>query len=162
MIIQPTVPTGYVVFSDDVRTESNGKIITIGEYTGEMYVESEGPVIFPQLYVTFVYREDPNKLPKDITFVILQKGQREIELARVTCSFPSALLSDVDSQFATEGSKAYAQMRYVHVISPLEITESFRLYARAYYDDDEVRLGSLFVNLQILPSVSPSEERLNG
>jgi len=153
VIIHPQFPGGYAVFSDDIRHELLGKITVVGQYSGEMQITAEGPVLIPLLCVSIFYRDDPASFPKDLVVIVSQKGTDEVELAKFAVQVPVAIDPIVMDPPLDEDGIVFAQVYLEARISPFHVKENCRVNVRAYYDDKEIRLGSLAVKL--LPPVVP-------
>jgi hypothetical protein len=153
VIIHPQLPSGFVIFCDDVREEVNGKLTFVGTYAGEMTVYGTAPATVPMLCVVARYREDPKNLPRHIVFkVIKSTAEEETVLLEVPIDAP-APTPEFDFPVSTDkDAVSFFEIAFISKISPLQVTGDFHLKVRAYVEDDEVRLGTLRVKLAPLPT----------
>lgn len=156
MIIQPSFPSGYVIFCDDVRQEVGGKITIVGAYAGEMTAYGETPIALAQLYASVVFRN----APKDDLYAL------KIVVAMVNAANESKVIStsefeipapekDMILPLLDEHSVPMMELRNIVRMSPLVLTEPGIITVRAYVGDDEIRLGSLDVKIASLNEYQP-------
>ncbi|WP_295491461.1 hypothetical protein [Sphingorhabdus sp. EL138] len=148
MILQPSVPGGYVIFCDDVRKEIGGKVTIVGVYGGELTAYGEAPLSLPQLYAVVSFRNKPNDDSYSLKVVVSMFGSDGE--AKVLSSFDydvPACQRDLLPAPIDEHSMVFIELSHIVRMSPLIITEPCMITVRAYLGDDEVRLGSLKVRI---------------
>ncbi len=159
MIIQPTTPSGYVIFCDDVRQEVSGKHTLVGMYGGEMTVFGTAPAVVPMLCAVVRYRENPEHLPQLVRFevikitpdsrTVLMEASTDIPPPPTEFEFPDSLEEDTHN---------FVELGFTAKISPLEISEDCQIKVRAYAGENEIRLGALAIKL----APPRSEETTDG
>ena len=161
MIINPRLPTGFVIFSDDLRQEVTGKIIIVGAYSHDMIFTQPPPVILPQLVASIWYRLSPEEVPSSIEFrVVFETADEEPAV------FYSHLLDLTKEELPTgapspdANAVPYLEITHVAQLSNLVIAKPGSLRVRAYFDDNEVRLGTIMLNFpppEVTPNSSSAE-----
>ena len=138
-----TSPYGVTIFCDDIREEQDGKRIIIGAYDDGMLVP-ELPSIIPsigfliKIFEPIEYRERLGILkiyaPKD-------GGYEEILIHEMDQSRWSVLENpNFDPEAKFVGSN------YIIRASPFKLNEAGYIRVRAYYGDEEIKLGSIHVS----------------
>ena len=143
MIVNPSFPSGFVVFCDDVRQELTGKVTMVGVYTGQMVFTGSLPVTLPQICAVTTFRLAPPAEQIKPIIRIFQSGrdeslfEMEVEIAAAQPSdFPAQVEQDPDAV-------KFLQMIITAQLQGLVITEPCTLKVRAFVGDDEIRLGAL-------------------
>jgi hypothetical protein len=147
VIINPNFPGGFVTFCDDIRHEVTGKMTLVGTYHSQLNVMGNAPVVLAQLYALIDFRFKPESLPISPTISVFRSDEVE-PIFSVEGHIPAneETLFD-DGSAVDEGSVRFHQMIVPVQLQGLAVNESFRLKVRAFVGDDEIRLGSLKVNL---------------
>lgn len=152
MIIEPPFPFGHTLFCDDVRQEASGKVTFVGAYSGEMNVHSDGPVAIPQLCLVATFIDSPEAITARpfIYRVILAGSAGEQILAEIPFDPPEqAMFDDLPSSEQEVGTLS-ANLRIEARLTPLLVIESCLLKSRIYRGDEEIRLGTMRINLKAL------------
>lgn len=153
MIIQPALPSGYVIFCDDVRHEVSGKQTLVGTYGTEMTVYGTAPAVVPSLSAVVRFREDPANLPRPVRFEVLKISRdQKTTLAEATIDLPAANAELRFPEPLEDEARVFVEVGFIARISPLEISENCQIKVRAYVNGDEIRLGSLVVRLTPAPA----------
>jgi hypothetical protein len=148
-VIAPATPYGYTIFCDDLRQESNGKLIYIGVYTSEMIIFGDPPMLLPTFVAVTTYRERPRESDAPVQIKMFVPGAPDVELELPVASMRS-------TQFAPEieGEDRMHSALIPIRSSPLVVRQEGLIKVRAYRGDDEIRLGALAVKFQP-PPVNP-------
>ncbi len=147
---------GHTVFCDDIRTEADGKMSYIGSYPGNMIVQTEFPVTLPKFGfgIALLIRDDVAKKRRtDIPIRILLPGE-DLERPSFSLEIPFAKMRDQAENARsikpvnTEGDdNQYNQIFANLVVSPLTLSAVGRIYVRAIYGKEIIKLGSLGIQL---------------
>ena len=149
MIINPTYPGGFVIFCDDVRFELGGKTTYVGVYGDEMLFSSSDPVQMPQLCAVIAIRIYANQAPLEGIFRITRASDEEV-LAEGPFEFFSDEDTDSEPYLGSEPEPAlYLEQNIVVTLRDVVIDKPDRIKVRAYWGDNEYRLGSMQVALAI-------------
>jgi hypothetical protein len=150
-VIKRQSPSGYVIFCDDIRQETNGKMIFIGVYPGnDMTVLSDSwPVTISKLSLAISYHENRDTFlsvseiriylpgePEDTPSFRIQPPPKE---ALQAITPPRAFDDDADLM---KGFVTYT------IFSPLVIQQEGGIRVIAYIGDDTFKLGSLYIRRQ--------------
>lgn len=147
MIINPNFPGGFVTFCDDIRHEVTGKITLVGTYHGQLDVMGKAPVVLGQLCVLIDFRFTPDSLPMSPKILVFRSDEIE-PIFSVESHIPATEETLFEDILDIEGgSIRFHQMIVPVQLQGLAVNESFRLKVRAFVGDDEIRLGSLKVEL---------------
>lgn len=148
MIINPSFPSGSVVFCDDVRQEVTGKLTLVGVYAGHMMLTANLPVALPQICAVTTFRLAPPTEQIKAVFRIFKSGQNE-PLFEMEADIPAAQPSDFPPTAADQDPDAvkFLQMIITAQMQNLIITEPCTLKVRAFIGDDEIRLGALRISV---------------
>lgn len=151
MIIYPTLPSGHVVFCDDIRHEVGGKITFVGTYTQVMYINGSLPTVLPKLCMGIVYRQE-NECNEDVTIKVFMPGQDDDaeNVATFKLEAQPVLMPPPTEEFT------FGEFRVFFESPGTPILEEGRIRVRAYRGQDEIRLGSLTVALN--PDVNGAEK----
>jgi hypothetical protein len=143
MIIHPTLPSGFVIFCDDIRHEIGDKATYVGVYTGQMILVGNLPMTLPKLCAAITLRISP---PTEIIRPIIRmhiSGQDQPlfefmgEIQPVTGQQNDILFDQTPDSITIMQMGAFAQMQGIMINEPSKIRVS------AYIGDDEYRLGTL-------------------
>lgn len=155
MIIQPSLPGGYVIFCDDIRHEVRGKTTLVGTYTGEMTIYGTSPVRLTRLAAVIVYRDDPATFPKSVSIRIVKDRPEEEILFNADIEVPQfvpAAATQADPETLT-----FTELRIHGNFENVEFTEACQLKVRAYVGEDEIRLGALRVKIAPVEDAPPPQ-----
>lgn len=142
MIIYPSLPSGHVVFCDDIRHEVTGKITFVGTYTNVMYISGTLPAVLPKLCMGIVYRQE-NDCRDEVTIKVFMPGQEDDaeDVATFKLEAQPNLIPPPTDEFT------FGEFRIFFESPGTPIVQEGRIRVRAYRGDDEIRLGSLIVTL---------------
>lgn len=160
MIIYPKLPSGHVVFCDDIRHEVSGKITFVGTYTNVMYINGSLPAVLPKLCMGIVYRQE-NDCTEDVTIKVFMPGQDDDaeNVATFKLEAQPVLIPPPTDEFT------FGEYRIFFEAPGTPILQEGRIRVRAYRGDDEIRLGTLTVALNPEANdekASASEEGKSG
>jgi hypothetical protein len=147
LIINPTFPGGFVTFCDDIRHEVTGKMTLVGTYQSQINVMGNSPVVLAQLCVLIDFRFMPNSLPISPKISVFRSDEAEPIFsmeAQIPVNEETLFEETPDIE---DGSVRFHQMVVPVQLQGIAVSDSFRLKVRAFVGDDEIRLGSLKVNL---------------
>jgi hypothetical protein len=148
MIINPSLPSGFVTFCDDIRHEVTGKMTLVGVYGGQMVVGGTLPITLPQICAVITFRFLPPSEPIKPAIKIFITGQDEplfmMETEIVPAQAEAAVARDIPSD-EDPYRITFAQMVITPQIQGLVIKEASTIKVRAYIGDDEIRLGALSI-----------------
>ncbi|WP_432814108.1 hypothetical protein [Sphingorhabdus sp.] len=147
MIINPNFPGGFVTFCDDIRHEVTGKMTLVGTYQSQINVMGSSPVVLAQLCALIDFRFKADSLPMSPKIFVFRSDEVE-PIFSMEGHIPAneeTLFEDISD--IEGGSVRFHQMIVPVLLHGIAVTESFRLKVRAFVGDDEIRLGSLKVNL---------------
>lgn len=155
MIINPNLPSGFVIFCDDVRQEVTGKQTLVGVYSGQMVITGNLPVTLPQICAVTTFRLAPPSEPVAATIRVFKSGQDD-PLFEIKVDMPAAKPSDFASPPDPDPDcLKFLQMTLTAQLQGVAITEACTLKVRAFVGEDEIRLGAL----QILITPPEVEEQ---
>ena len=141
---RPQTPFGYTIFCDDIRQEVGGKTTYIGAYSGFLVLEVDFPVTIPMLCmaVNFVIGMSDELRPLSIkAYFDPEEGE---EALLIEGDVPIEGFKAVDARL--QGMDNMNRHAAVHIkLAPFNIEKAGRLKVRAYYGDEEYRLGSLII-----------------
>lgn len=139
---KPITPFGYAIFCDDIRQEIGNKISLMGLYSGVAVFDAEFPVTIPKLCIA-------------INFVLgLEDERRAVKIKVLSANADEeSLIIDgelpveaIENEMPPPGVDAKRLHAVVHIVlSPFVIEKPGLIKVRAYYGDDEYKLGSLEV-----------------
>jgi hypothetical protein len=150
MIINPNLPYGFVVFCDDVRHEITGKDTVVGAYGPQMMFRVQPPVSIPQLSVITWYRFAAENAPSSVEFRLVYEteGGETTTLDSATIDLSDRDFHQVPSNFVDKHALSYSEVRNLAHVRNLTFTQAGRLKSRIYFDDNELRVGTLGVSFQ--------------
>lgn len=138
-IINPTLPSGYVIFCDDIRHEVTGKTTFVGAYSVVMFINGTLPTVLPRICLAIAYREEQDSL-EDVTIKVFFPGDED---ESPTASFdlkPQAdMIPPPTDEFMMREYRLYLDL------PGITLKQEGRIKVRAYRGDAEIRLGSLTV-----------------
>lgn len=141
MIINPTLPSGHVIFCDDIRQEMNGKVTFVGAYSNFLFVNGTLPVVLPKLCMGIVYREETDSLQPVKVKVFLPSDDEDSPTATMAFEPQADMIPPPSEEFL------FREARLLFELPGAVIAQEGRVRVRAYRGDDEIRLGSLTVAL---------------
>jgi hypothetical protein len=139
-------PYGTTIFCDDIRDETTGKKTYVGVYPQDMVVSGPFPALIPQFALAVTYLEPLSMEISPVTIKIFVpsedgKGQLAAEI-----DLP---LSRESEQY-NKDHDPLAQFRATLMafkISPLVVVKEGYIKVRAYFGEEEIRLGSMRIRL---------------
>lgn len=146
MIINPSLPSGFVTFCDDIRHEVTGKTTLVGVYSGQMVVGGTLPITLPQICAVITVRFLPPSEPIKPVIKIFMSGQDEPLFMMETDITPTQAATAVAKVARAEDDPervSFVQIVITPQIQGLVISEASTLKVRAYIGEDEIRLGTL-------------------
>lgn len=148
MIINPSLPSGFVTFCDDIRHEVTGKMTLVGVYGGQMIVGGTLPITLPQICAVITFRFLPPTEPIKPVIKIFMSGQDDLLFMMETDITPTQAATAVAEVARAEVDPdrvSFAQIVITPQIQGLVIREAGTLKVRAYIGEDEIRLGTLSI-----------------
>jgi hypothetical protein len=149
-VIKRPSPSGYVIFCDDIRQETSGKLFYIGVYAGhEMIVYADNwPVAIPKFGFSISIGADDKLFSTIKEIRVYLPGDADespsiqipVPYNESASSMPPALSGDLMRGFTNH-----------FVVSPLLLKQEGRINAIAYFGDDIFKLGSLSVKRSPIP-----------
>ena len=142
-------PFGLTIFCDDIRREVGGKLTFVGVYGANLEIVGQLPTIIPmlscvvQIIIPFGFQYQKFRLT-----IKMISDKKETTITDITSPpGPSASTEDrVIKQLLTT------------TISPFFVEEEGRLTVRAYFDEMEVKLGALDIQVVEPPVVDETHE----
>lgn len=145
MIINPKLPTGHVVFCDDIREEVGGKLTYVGVYKNSLFISAVAPVTLPQLCAAISLRVGPSEKPLTVTIRVLRSDSDEA-LYEVKAEIEELIAPSQPSPFSDENTVPFFELFFPVRMQSLVIKQDCAIKVRAYINDDEVRLGAILVS----------------
>lgn len=142
-----TKPYGLTIFCDDVRTEDNGKHIYLGIYEGGINVVGPAPVILPSF--AFSIRVLEHKNDRDIKLqvrVLMCFNEDVSDEVLVDLEVPQDRWNILDDP-NSDPEAQYITSVFILKLSPFRINGSGYIRVRAFQEQEEIKLGSLQVNV---------------
>lgn len=132
-------PYGVTIFCDDVREEVSGKQTLVGVYGPELHYTGGFPAKLPVLW-SFVRLSVPGSEEYASFDYVIKKEVDEKEISLVGFTHPIDIKKlDDPNKVTTIGLSI--------PIPDLQLEKDCRILSRAYFDGEEVKLGSLNVIL---------------
>lgn len=153
MIVNPSLPSGHVIFCDDIRHEVTGKVTFVGTYTNFMYINGSLPIALSKFCMGIVYRDERDSL-ENVTIKIFMPGDKEDGPSAEYHITPQA---DMVPPPATSDEFVFREYRMFFEAPGAIITEEGRIRVRAYKGDDVIRLATLTVAVNPDPSGQPPQ-----
>jgi hypothetical protein len=139
-VIRRNTPSGYTIFCDDVRQESNGKLIYIGVYEVKMILE-QIPATLPSFCVVVKYIERHGESDLPVVLKVFLPGYEEPMQSELP-------LKEIRAAELPEAMEDPLLTTSVHIkIAPFVIGVEGMIKVRAYRGEDEIRLGTLHVTV---------------
>jgi hypothetical protein len=128
------------VFCDDIRLEQGNKLSYMGVYGGNLLVPTF-PAVLPKLCIAVRITTSPAP-PSSLTFKLLRNEDSiaEREIGREILQTIAATTTDPDET-------PYYMVQTVFQLFPLELPGPCKFRARAQCDGEELKGGSLIVDL---------------
>jgi hypothetical protein len=147
MIINPTFPYGVVTFCDDIRHEVTGKMTLVGVYHSHLDVVGESPEPLINLNVLVDFRFIRGSLSSDPVFKVF-RSDIEDAIIETTAERPNpGDLQPADLESVEPDSILFDQFVFPIQMNGMIIRQSCKLKVRAFVNNDEYRLGALWINL---------------
>lgn len=148
MIINPSAPSGYAIFCDDIRQEITGKTTLVGVYNGHLIVTGSLPIILPQICAAITLRLAPPEARIRPIVKIFRSDQDEpLFVFEADIEPVEPQLLPLKLPHLEQDAVTFMQMGVTAQMQSLVINEPCALKVRAYIGDDEVRLGSLQISV---------------
>ena len=144
--LNPT-PRGFSVFCDDIREETNNKASYIGVYTGVLLTYAPFPLTLPKFCIAVTYMQSPDDEMRPVKLKLLmdREGQESVVVLEGDIQAEAFdQLGPPDPLFSDPVRAAHMNI----VLSPFTIEQECSLKVRAYYGDEEIKLGALVVRSQ--------------
>lgn len=141
MIVYPSLPSGHVIFCDDIRLEATGKITFVGAYSNFMYVTGTLPMTLPKLCFGIVYREETDSLEPVEVKIFMPENDDDSPAATLAINPQPDMIPPPSDEFI------FRENRLLFEMAGVIISQEGRIRVRAFRGDDEIRLGSLTVAL---------------
>jgi hypothetical protein len=143
LIINPTLPSGYVIFCDDIRHEVSGKTTQVGVYNGQLILAGTLPATIPQVCAVISLRIAPPRQSVSPSIKIFQTGVED-----PLFEFEVTIEAIIEDQFLSPDERKNDEFKFMQlsVNAPLQgliITEPCQIQVRAFIGDDEIRLAAL-------------------
>lgn len=145
MIINPRLPTGHVVFCDDIREEIGGKLTYVGVYRNALVISALAPVTLPQLCAAVSLRIEPPAGPLSVILRILRSDSDEA-LFEAQVELEELIAPLHPSPFSDANSVPFFELFFPVRMPSLIIKQDCAIKVRAYIGDDEIRLGAILVS----------------
>lgn len=146
MILNPSTPSGYTLFCDDIRREFNGKLTLVGTYTGMMFIVGEAPVILPRLSLLVTYQEEPGESDAAVEVRVFSPGDDDEAPCFKQIIREAGTRPDGGESRPLAGSKQLQIVRSVIEIAPFVVQQEGHVRVRAYRGADEIRLGTMMIS----------------
>ncbi|WP_062176425.1 hypothetical protein [Sphingopyxis sp. C-1] len=144
MIINPRLPTGHVVFCDDIREELGGKLTYVGVYRNALVISAAAPVTLPQLCAAVSLRIEP---PTESLAITLRISRSDSDEALFEAQVElEALVAPPPSPFSDANSVPFFELFFPVRMQSLVIERDCAIKVRAHIGDDEIRLGAILVS----------------
>jgi hypothetical protein len=133
VIVGPKLPSGNVIFCDDIRLEASGKQTIVGMYGSEMYIQASGVAEIPFLYVIMRLMDDPDSYPRKVSFRVTKDSQSGSEIIAQRDIDASGMPKDLKlpESFA-EKSNVFVELTMAVRLENLKFDAPCRLRARVY------------------------------
>ena len=149
-----TFPYGITTFCDDFRTEDNGKHLIIGVYDDTMLLP-KFPITVPQFAFVIKLLEPLSMKGEGGSLKIFVPGETGVETI-FDVEIESSRWEQVEKDdFDKEAS--YLGSNYVIKVAPFRLHGPGYIRVRAYFGEDEVKLGSLKVSLRDILAHEPTD-----
>lgn len=132
-------PYGVTIFCDDVREEVSGKQTLVGVYGPELHYTGVFPARLPVLW-SFVRVSVPGSEEFANFDYVIKKEVDDKEITLVSFTHPIDIKKLDDSDKVTTIGLSIS-------IPDIQLEKDCRILSRGYFDDKEVKLGSLNVIL---------------
>jgi hypothetical protein len=124
-----------------------GKMTLVGTYQSQINVMGSSPVVLSQLCALIDFRFTPDSLPISPKISVFRSDEAE-PIFSMEGHIPANEETLFEDTLDIEGGSVRFHQMIVPVhLQGIEVNESFRLKVRAFVGEDEIRLGSLKVNL---------------
>lgn len=146
---QPSLPSGFATFCDDVRYETNGKFSLIGVYSGEMSVFGTAPATIPMVWAAVRWRMSPNTKATNIVIRLSKDTEDEhvgeiLNEATIPINLPDQGNLSAEERSQDQNYKMTELFTHLRV-SPLVVDGPFKLRVRVIFEGEEYRIGAMAV-----------------
>jgi hypothetical protein len=139
-----STPRGFSIFCDDIREETNNKFSYIGVYNGVLVTHAPFPFTLSKFCIAVAYMQSPDDEVRPLKLKLLmdRKGEKSVVVLEGDIDAePFEQLAPPDPLFSDPMRGANLNI----VLSPLTFDQECVLKVRAYYGDEEIKLGALLV-----------------
>jgi hypothetical protein len=145
--LSPTSPYGYTIFCDDLRREVNGKAIYIGVYAGAIVVPFV-PIGLTSLVAMVTYRERPGESTDPVVIkIFIPNNTEDNPSVTVDLAMDEHRKAQRDASPGLEDGDRFISVEIPIMVSPFLISSEGFVRVRAYRGDEEIKLGSLRVQV---------------
>jgi len=137
----PNTPFGYSIFCDDLREEVRNKFTYVGVYNDSLVVDSDFPVTLPRFCIVATYAQRNSDDTRPIKLRVTMPGTDGPEVI-VEGAIPETTFTGPDDP-ELEDPITFAAVNIL--LSPFTIHAPGLILVRAFYGDEEIKLGSLKV-----------------
>lgn len=133
----------FAIFCDDARQEVGNKVSFMGVYGGQLFLP-QMPSVLPKLCVAMHARTPIKKPFQQLKFRVLKNDEllSEIEIDEAT------LAAAVKAAFPRDGESQFIQCAFIVQTITVAVNEPFMLRARAITETEELKGGSLSIEVQ--------------
>lgn len=157
MIINPSSPSGYTLFCDDIRHEVTGKTTLVGMYNSQLIVTGNLPVVLPKLCASITIRLNP---PLNHLKPVIKVFRTDQDEPIFVCEVDIPAVSTENIPRATDHLESDAltvmQFSVNAQFESFEIERPCALKVRVFIGDDELRLGALQIVHAAPDSINPA------
>lgn len=154
--ISTPTPFGETIFCDDIREESRNKISIMGVYSGVLIIDKPFPTELAKFSMLVTYHERPGESTSPVELVVTIPGDApDKPFFKGTLPIDKLRQATPDPKIAQED--IYLSIRNVFNIANFSLKEEGYIRVRAYRDDLEIRMGSIFVTSKP-PETPPTEK----
>lgn len=154
--IATQTPYGETIFCDDIREEVNGKISIIGIYSGTLIVYQPFPLHLAKFSLLTSYYERLGESSSPVELQVSIPGDKPGEPS-VKVNLPIDEVRKASPNQKIRGEDILVTMKNKMIFTPLPLKEEGFIRVRAYRDDLEIRMGSIFVTYQA-PATPPTKK----
>jgi hypothetical protein len=136
---RPATPYGYALFCDDIRREVGNKASLLGIYSGIAIFEADFPITIPRLCIAVYWLQDRDdeRRPTKIKVFSSDEGKDELVIE-----------GDIPIEAFDQAPMVTPDANILHAVihialAPFVVEKPSTLKVRAFYGDEEYKLGRL-------------------